>query len=343
MFTRRHVVRAATAVGAVAALAAALPGSAAAAPLIPFGVATSSAIAGMSYNTSFGASTTIVVSRVGNWFLVDDTIRVVAGAGCLPIPADNTRVWCAAPKVGLVFRPFQVFAKAGNDAVWNQSDVRMIADGGLGSDALVGSPTASDILAGGEGDDVVNGRGGSDGLRGGPGADRLFGLAGNDSLAGQDGNDVLDGGIGRDIMDGGAGGDTATYAPRVLPVTARIGVVGVSGQVGELDTVTATVEHLVGGAGNDLLVGNAAANILSGGGGHDRLFGLAGNDRLLGGAGNDALDGGSAADLSDGGLGVDTVSYAARIAPVTARIGVAGVSGQSPTASPVAAASTPAW
>ena len=333
MTTRRHVRRAAAAaLGVAAAIAVVSPapeaGAVAAAPLFPFGVATSSAAAGMTYNTAFAASTTIVVSRVGNWFLVDDTIRVVAGAGCLPIAGDNTRVWCAAPKVGAVFRPFHVFAKGGNDAVWNQTDVRMIGDGGDGNDTLVGSLTASDILDGAAGNDLVNGRGGGDGLRGGPGADRLFGLAGNDGLAGQDGNDVLDAGTGADVSDGGAGIDTVSYSTRVLPVVGRIGVAGVSGQAGEGDTITGTVENLVGGNGNDLLVGSAAPNSISGLGGHDRLYGLAGPDRLFGGTGNDLLDGGTGGDRSDGGLGVDTVTYATRVLPVVGRIGVVGVSGQ---------------
>src|SRR6476619_5919640 len=159
MHTRRKLRRLVGTAGAVAALGALVPAlSAVGAPLVPFGVATSSAAAGMSYNTGFSASTTIVVTRVGNWFLVDDTIRVIAGAGCVPIALDNTRVWCGAPTVLGAFRPFRVSAQGGNDTVWNQTDGRMIGNGGPGNDALVGSPTAPDSLDGGSGDDTLNGR-----------------------------------------------------------------------------------------------------------------------------------------------------------------------------------------
>ena len=60
MHTRRKLGRLVGTAGAVAALGALVPAlSAVGAPLVPFGVATSSAATGMSYNTGFSASTTI--------------------------------------------------------------------------------------------------------------------------------------------------------------------------------------------------------------------------------------------------------------------------------------------
>ncbi len=59
---------------------------------------------------------------------------------------------------------------------------------------------------------------------------------------------------------------------------------------------TTTIEHAIGGAGNDRITGNGAANRLEGRNGNDVLAGGAGNDVLLGGIGNDRLDGGTGAD-----------------------------------------------
>jgi hypothetical protein len=50
-----------------------------------------------------------------------------------------------------------------------------------------------------------------------------------------------------------------------------------------------TIEHAIGGSGNDTLLGNNAAN---------NLIGNAGNDSLTGGAGGDTLDGGSGMDVA---------------------------------------------
>ncbi|MBP2236639.1 serralysin, partial [Sinorhizobium kostiense] len=61
---------------------------------------------------------------------------------------------------------------------------------------------------------------------------------------------------------------------------------------------TTTIEHAVGGAGNDRITGNGAANRLEGRNGNDALAGGAGNDALLGGIGNDRLDGGTGADAA---------------------------------------------
>ena len=48
-----------------------------------------------------------------------------------------------------------------------------------------------------------------------------------------------------------------------------------------------TIEHAIGGGGDDVLSGNASGNVLQGGGGNDRLNGDAGSDLQEGGAGAD--------------------------------------------------------
>jgi hypothetical protein len=66
-----------------------------------------------------------------------------------------------------------------------------------------------------------------------------------------------------------------------------------------------------GGAGDDTIHTGAANDYLDGG---------PGNDTLDGGWGNDTLDGGVGADVLKGGVGFDTVTYADRVAPITASI-----------------------
>jgi FtsP/CotA-like multicopper oxidase with cupredoxin domain/Ca2+-binding RTX toxin-like protein len=82
----------------------------------------------------------------------------------------------------------------------------------------------------------------------------------------------------------------------------------------------AGADHLIGGSGADSLYGDADADILEGNNGNDMLWGGAGNDVVRGGAGNDTFNEDKTAngtDSFDGGAGVDTLSYAARIQPVS--------------------------
>ncbi|WP_367127924.1 calcium-binding protein [Saccharothrix sp. HUAS TT1] len=155
---------------------------------------------------------------------------------------------------------------------------------------------------------VLDGRDGDDGLLvRDPMSVHLLGGAGNDVLNGSDGDDVLDGGSGDDVLDGGADDDVVAYAERVNGVLADLdGAVGDDGSPGERDTVQRSVEHLVGGAGDDVLIGSGPANKLVGGPGDDRLSGSAGADRLVGGAGFDLLDGGAEVDGCDVGEGGGT-------------------------------------
>jgi len=77
-------------------------------------------------------------------------------------------------------------------------------------DQQVQGGSASDDLAGGEGDDSVAGGSGDDNLAGMFGDDRLSGGSGNDYLDGGDGDDALLGGSGNDYLDGNIGDDELT-------------------------------------------------------------------------------------------------------------------------------------
>lgn len=110
--------------------------------------------------------------------------------------------------------------------------------------------------------------------------DRLIGTPGDETLRGGGGNDFLDGKEGTDLLDGqGGSGDQVSYASRSEPVTVDLdGSPGDDGEVGEGDTVSAGVEEVLGGSGNDQLVGNGAANFFRGGPGADSISGAGGKD-----------------------------------------------------------------
>lgn len=78
-------------------------------------------------------------------------------------------------------------------------------------------------------------------------------------------------------------------------------------------TAATTIEHAIGGDGNDRIGGNDAANRLQGARGDDRLAGGAGDDTLIGGTGRDTLNGQSGADtyVFRAGDGIDRVGEAA--------------------------------
>ena len=176
--------------------------------------------------------------------------------------------------------------------------------GDAGNDSVVAGDGA-DTLWGGAGADSLAGDGEDDSLRGDEGADRLSGGDGADGLSGGIDDDVLGGGSGSDDLSGDEGWDTVDYTGRPEALTIVIDDQAGDGAAGEGDNVRATVETVIGGAGNDKLTGSAASEYLYGEGGNDRLDGGAGSDRLYGGAGRDTVIGGAGPDSLDGGDGAD--------------------------------------
>jgi Ca2+-binding RTX toxin-like protein len=142
-------------------------------------------------------------------------------------------------------------------------------------------------------------------IAGGPGSDTLRGGGGSDTLIGGDGNDHLDGGKRGDVFTGGAGKDTLSYAQRTAGVTVRLNNADDDGSAGEDDDVSADIETIRGGRGDDLIIGAASRNKFFGNAGNDTLQGARGDDTLLGGSGDDALYGNAGADSLDGGDGAD--------------------------------------
>ncbi len=140
----------------------------------------------------------------------------------------------------------------------------------------------------------------------------LWGYEGNDTLAGNGGDDTLNGGAGNDTLSGGAGNDTATYADETdaMFVDLAAGTARRGSAAAAVEDTLATIENLIGGAGNDTLTGNNAVNILDGGAGDDTIRGAGASDTIRGGVGNDTVlyTIGDGADAIDGGADSDTLT-----------------------------------
>ena len=175
---------------------------------------------------------------------------------------------------------------------------------GLAGAALGDSYSGIEGIIGGAGDDQLTGDAGANYLAGGAGNDVLVGGAGDDVLSGGLGDDVLQGGEGNDVLlgdpgadhlDGGEGFDVADYSADTEGVTVNLQTGVGEGGLAEGDSY-ASIEGIIGGAGDDQLTGDDQPNYLSGGAGNDVLSGGGGDDVLVGGLGDDSLTGGAGRD-----------------------------------------------
>jgi Ca2+-binding RTX toxin-like protein len=244
---------------------------------------------------------------------------------------------------------------AGNDTLWGGAGNDTLA-GGEGDDSMVGGPGNDRYLVDSAGDVVVETSGLPDEIdhvvasvscalparveqlslvgaatagfgnalpnhiTGNERHNTLFGGAGHDTLHGGAGDDTLEGGSGNDRMVGGAGSDHY-----VVDALGDV-VVETGASVDEIDTVSSSLNHVLGenverlvltgaarhGAGNilaNVIAGNALDNGLSGLAGDDTLVGGAGQDTLAGGDGDDVLEGGAGNDRLNGGAGADAFRF----------------------------------
>jgi Ca2+-binding RTX toxin-like protein len=280
------------------------------------------------YKTAKGKQSTITLTRQGTTVTVDDRVAIKVGAGCKLVKGDKTKALCTPAAAPTRLR---VYAYDRKDAIVNQTDLPITADGGTGNDKVTGGP-GHDRIYGRSGHDVLQGRGGNDALYGEAGNDKLYGGSGNDGLDDGSGTDVAWGGNGSDdftngpgndkfsgeagddyynsrqhsgkdadLYQGGAGVDSAGYTHYKSAVSLDLdGKKGDDGRQGEGDTIGADVETLLGGLGGDRLEGNDKLNYLDGREGNDKIYGRGGNDTLLGHRGVDKLYGGAGDDWLDG-------------------------------------------
>jgi hypothetical protein len=156
----------------------------------------------------------------------------------------------------------QFNGNAGNDYFENtDSALRVVANGGSGSDQIHGGAldddlrggSGDDYVVGGLGNDLLRGDGDKDQLFGGHGYDRLFGGSHDDHLFGGSHDDYLDGGTGKDLLDGGSGRD------------------------GLLGGVDAETDAITGGTGQDRFLDMTVSNL----GSNDAYPDVAGEDAVI--------------------------------------------------------------
>lgn len=155
--------------------------------------------------------------------------------------------------------------------------------------------------------DYLAGNNSNNKIWGGAGDDTLWGYGGSTNyLYGEDGVDTLVGSAAIDIMDGGSGtdvlrfnGDTVSYQLSHAGVTASLLDQSINTGDAAGDQYL-NMEDLTGSEFNDTLHGNdASLNNLMGLAGNDHIYGHGGQDIMIGGAGADMLDGGDGDDLAD--------------------------------------------
>jgi Ca2+-binding RTX toxin-like protein len=259
-----------------------------------------------------------------------DTITLAAAGGFITVNGQATTL--AANNQA------KIVVAAGDGADTVNASALAVADY---STLTINGGEGDDLLTGGSDNDNLRGDGGNDRVIGFKGDDDLEGGAGNDVLVWNNGDntDVVDGDAGADEVEiNGAptAGDVFTAVPnagRVLfnrpnlvPFSVnfsaeRLTVNGLGGD----DTFTGAaglapltlislnggtgIDTLTGGDGPDLITGGDDNDVLNGGGGDDRVVGDRGTDTLRGGDGNDALvwNNGDGTDVSDGDAGFDRV------------------------------------
>ena len=209
-------------------------------------------------------------------------------------------------------------------------NVKMLLEGGGGSDTITGGDEHDEIWAACKFEPADQCYGFSDTLNGGGGDDTIYG--GNttpvfgkaaDVLHGGPGDDTLEGAQGADQLWGDAGKDTAWYGWRANPITASLDDTANDGEAGEGDYIHSDIEAIQGGVGKDSLSGGNTDDTLKGGPGDDTLNGYGGNDYLYGEEGSDLLRPGTGQDHLYGGddssnscCTFDTATYSERWNPV---------------------------
>src|SRR3712207_245703 len=98
-------------------------------------------------------------------------------------------------------------------------------------------------------------------ITGGDASNHMTGRSVDDTILGLGGDDTLLGGAGGNVLDGGQGNDTASYA-----WAAGAALVNLADGFAEVDDpadaapaavdLLSSIEHALGGAGNDTLVGS---------------------------------------------------------------------------------------
>ena len=154
-------------------------------------------------------------------------------------------------------------------------------------------------------------------VRGSFGNDFLIGNEEDNRLQGSGGSDTLVGGAGDDFLQGGDGFDTASYEDfsgfQTQGIVADLQTRIVTDNFGDTDTLSTSIEQIIGSSLDDIINGSNGSDQIGGGDGNDIInpgdnrggtFGREGFeefDFLIGSSGNDTYD---FSDIVDGYVGL---------------------------------------
>ena len=152
------------------------------------------------------------------------SLTIVAGVALLlPTPTANAERFVGTDREDAIFgtaRPDRILARGGDDNVFAGAGADIVRGGSGGDTVRMGSPKPAvwkrmEFANGGPGTDVLLGTGARDRLNGGGASDLLVGRSGADVLTDGDGPDDLDGDLGRDLIRlKGGGRDRAEGGPQ---------------------------------------------------------------------------------------------------------------------------------
>lgn len=284
-----------------------------------------------------GETNSIKVTAAGTTYTVEDAAGVTASTGCVTVT--STKATCTSGAVNFL----EVYAGNNNDTVDANVPFDTFLAGEDGDDSLRGVGSGQDSFLGGNGTDLVNYDGtstavhlsldgslndgpvggtgdylnGVENLRGGSGNDtisggsasaKLEGGSGADTLTAGAGGGTLNGGAGNDTLNAGTGYDRIDYTTRTASLSVQLNFNTVLVGGSETDTLSGTVDQVLGGYGDDEYYDDGGSTYISGGPGAD-YFALSGggDDIVVGEDGNDQIVDGAGDDIYTGGNGDDTI------------------------------------
>ncbi len=195
----------------------------------------------------------------------------------------------------------------GGDNDW--ADYSYIVAGAGISVTLNSAATYSLTVATGDTDSLINirnfaGTGIEDTIIGDAQANSIKGGGGRDSLSGGAGNDTIMGGAAEDTIDGGAGLDVVDYSDSAIGLSIQIASNGAVTGANGGDSLTSTIDGIIGSNFNDTLKG-AGMNVggfYAGGIGDDSIY-------VGGSSASSNTSNNSGALTLSGGDGTDTLDY----------------------------------
>jgi Ca2+-binding RTX toxin-like protein len=215
-------------------------------------------------------------------------------SGVVALTANTASTLAVSEKAAITIYDVIAYDNAGNATVSTQK-------------VIVGASTnASDTITGTNANDIIFGLGGNDGLTGGQGADTFVINSGADTIA-----DLGIGGTDNIILTAAATSVTATATATWTASSDTVNNKSLAGGIIDAKGQTVTLTNAGGTFGWTLKNTSATGSAITGSGKDDIISGSttdASVDTLVGGAGNDIFDYTATANVVSGGAFIDSIT-----------------------------------